>query len=416
MVNIFIKKLYKLTVRYAICIAATAVIALGLLCSTAYASSGKNIVTTDGSESLLSFLNWFVYGYNADEYDSQQAGKSHILDSMLWEGSCYKAEWYPYKGAAQRWGVADPAGKWGSSGYAEKKQVDWVFRNIFNGTPADMVLQVYNTDLNSSNRYATNDAYYWSVGGLGDSYDLTILSFEKEDSLYFVKIKLSDALDDSFIGYYDAVVQQKTIDGKNYWSLYSFKKSSSDITFQKTNGFYDVSPTIWYHKPVNWATENGIAQGKGHLFDPDATCSLQEVLTFLWRAKGCPEPSISNPYANLSSTQWYYKPMVWAYENGLYTNKDAFRTSTKDLHCTRGMIIQMLWQLEGSPSAKTVQGITDVPPGSQYSQAVSWAIRSGVATGTGSSAFSPNSPCTRAQIATILYQYLVSPLPIVFND
>ncbi len=77
-----------------------------------------------------------------------------------------------------------------------------------------------------------------------------------------MKIKLSDALDDSFIGYYDAVVQQKTIDGKNYWSLYSFKKSSSDITFQKTNGFYDVSPTIWYHKPVELGNGEWIAQGK----------------------------------------------------------------------------------------------------------------------------------------------------------
>ena len=403
----------------AICIISTVIATVLLLNSTAYASYSTDIVTDDGKQSLSTFLDTFVYSYGPDDYDSHEAAKSHILDSMLWEGSCYKASWYPYSGEAQRWGVADPKNKWGDSGYAEAKQVDWVFKNIFNGTSADMVLQINNTAFEpNANRYFTGDVYYWCAGGLGDAYYARIRSYEKEGNLYFVKVELFDSLEDSSMGFYDVVVQQKKIDGKDYWSLYSYKKSDSATSFKKSDWFYDVPYSIWYHYPVKWATENGITQGRGSLFVPDDTCSLQEILTFLWRAKGSPEPTVSNPYSNLSSTQWYYKPMIWAYEQGLYKNKDVFQGngSEKAIPCTRGMIIQMLWQLEGSPSVKTVQGISDVPPGSQYSPAVSWAMRNGVASGTSPSTFSPENPCTRAQTVTILYQYLVKPLSVAFYD
>lgn len=76
--------------------------------------------------------------------------------------------------------------------------------------------------------------------------------------------------------------------------------------------FPDVKESDYFYKPVQWAYEQGIAQGSGGYFLPNSTCNIGEILTFIWRAAGSPEPSIQNPYANMKAGAYYYKAALWA--------------------------------------------------------------------------------------------------------
>ena len=111
------------------------------------------------------------------------------------------------------------------------------------------------------------------------------------------------------------------------------------------NFFYDVPNGAYFYEAVKWAVENGITTGVGNdLFAPEQPCTRAQIVTFLWRAAGSPEP-------------------------------------------------------KGAAS-----GMTDVVSGSYYEKAVAWAIENGITTGTTTSTFSPDATCTRAQIVTFLYR------------
>ena len=156
--------------------------------------------------------------------------------------------------------------------------------------------------------------------------------------------------------------------------------------------------------PVLWAVDKGVTTGTGDgsTFSPANTCSVSEILTFLWRAKNAPAPTIANPYTAGSADGWFQDAAVWAYENGL-TADGPFPAGEP---CTRSMVVTYLWKLAGSPAASG-SDFSDVSADASYAQAVAWAVSEGITTGTGDgTAFSPDKTCTRGEIVTFLFRAL----------
>lgn len=140
-------------------------------------------------------------------------------------------------------------------------------------------------------------------------------------------------------------------------------------------------------------------------FGPNDGCTRAQVVTFLWRAAGQPEPTGSrNPFTDVSSSAYYYKAVLWAVENGITAGTSA-TTFSPDGTCTRAQIVTFLWRYEGMPApASAGNSFVDVPTGAYYEKAVLWAAESNVTAGTSATTFSPDSTCTRAQVVTFLYR------------
>lgn len=164
--------------------------------------------------------------------------------------------------------------------------------------------------------------------------------------------------------------------------------------------FFDVKSRDYFAEPVKWAIENEITNGTSSTtFSPNETCSTAHILTFLWRSQGEPEPRGTASFTNLNSGEYYSKAALWAKENGLVTGN----TFGANAPCTRAMVVTYLWKLAGSPPAGN-GGFSDVPIGSDYAQAVAWAVGQGITNGTSNTTFSPKDTCTRGQIVTFLYR------------
>ena len=164
--------------------------------------------------------------------------------------------------------------------------------------------------------------------------------------------------------------------------------------------FSDVKSSDWFCDAVVWAVDNGITSGtSATTFSPNSTCSNAQILTFLWQAAGRPSASISNPFRNVSASDYYYQPALWAYEKGLVSG-DSFNAGEG---CTRAMAVTYIWKAKGMPASSSPASFTDVSTQDEtLSKPVSWAVESGVTSGTTSTTFSPDSICTRAQIVAFL--------------
>ena len=172
------------------------------------------------------------------------------------------------------------------------------------------------------------------------------------------------------------------------------------------NPFTDVGSGMYYTVPVLWAVENRVTAGtSATTFGPNDGCTRAQVVTFLWRAAGQPEPTGSrNPFTDVSSSAYYYKAVLWAVENGITAGTSA-TTFSPDGTCTRAQIVTFLWRYEGMPApASAGNSFVDVPTGAYYEKAVLWAAQSNVTAGTSATTFSPDSTCTRAQVVTFLYR------------
>lgn len=168
-------------------------------------------------------------------------------------------------------------------------------------------------------------------------------------------------------------------------------------------GFTDVKPGDYFADPVLWAVEKGITNGTGNnQFSPAQNCTNAQILTFLWRACGEPEPPAGNPFTN-AIPEAYAKAAVWAYEKGMVSGTvfDA------DTPCTRAMAVTYMWQAAGSPApSASADSFTDVSAGAPYALAVAWALENGITTGTSETTFSPGDICNRGQIVTFLHRNL----------
>ncbi len=170
----------------------------------------------------------------------------------------------------------------------------------------------------------------------------------------------------------------------------------------KTYPFDDVRYGSYYWDSVKWAYENGITTGTSETtFGPMETCTRGQVVTFLWRAKGCPEPtSTVNPFTDVKETDYFYKAVLWAVENGI-TNGMTETTFGPKETCTSGHVVTFLWRANGQPAA--VGESTLVESGEWYSDAVAWADSVGLLSGT-DVAFGVKNNAPRADIVTYLYR------------
>ena len=165
--------------------------------------------------------------------------------------------------------------------------------------------------------------------------------------------------------------------------------------------FSDVPTDAYFYKPVRWAIERGITNGTTNTtFSPHEVCTTAQILTFIWRAVGEPEPASS---FGISSDLYYSKAMRWASEQGI---RGMYATNEANSACTRASAMVYLWGLAGKPAAGNNPFI-DVPLGAGYASAISWGVGRGVTNGTTENTFSPLTLCTRAQIITFLYRYYV---------
>lgn len=164
-------------------------------------------------------------------------------------------------------------------------------------------------------------------------------------------------------------------------------------------GFTDVAATAYYAAPVAWAVEQGITSGKtATTFVPGETCSQAQIITFLWRSQGQPEPKGTVELRGFDGTEYYYKAAQWATEQDMVGGE-----FNPDAPCTRAMAVSYMWKQAGSPSA-VASSFTDVSASADYAQAVAWAVAKGVTSGTTATSFSPEQSCTRGQIVTFLYR------------
>ena len=169
--------------------------------------------------------------------------------------------------------------------------------------------------------------------------------------------------------------------------------------------FTDVSNSAYYYDAVLWAAEEGITSGvTGSTFAPGRGCTRAQLVTFLWRANGSPEPaSRENPFTDVSSSAYYYDAVLWAVEKGITTGVTG-STFAPDALCTRGQAAVLLWRANGAPQVSQEHPFRDVAEDAYYEDAVSWAVHGGVTQGTTGSTFAPDETCTRAQIVTFLYR------------
>ena len=173
------------------------------------------------------------------------------------------------------------------------------------------------------------------------------------------------------------------------------------------NPFVDVPDGIYFHDPVMWAVEKGVTKGVDAThFGPDMACTRAQVVTFLWRAAGSPEPaSTENPFVDVSEDDFFCKPVLWALENGITKGVSATHFGA-DLECTRAYVVTFLYRAMGKPEVASTESVfSDVAdPGVYYYTPVLWAVENGVTKGVSANTFGVDQVCSRAQIVTFLYR------------
>ena len=207
----------------------------------------------------------------------------------------------------------------------------------------------------------------------------------------------------------DAVKLIDKGDGK-----YTFTMPRSAVTVEATFAeigtepespvFTDVPASAYYYDAVLWAVENGVTEGtNATTFSPDMSCTRAQMVTFLWRAAGSPEPvTTTNPFTDVNSGVYYYDAVLWAVEQGITSGTSA-TTFAPDATCTRAQTVTFLYRAAGSP-AVSGGSFADVSADAYYADAVAWAVSEGVTVGTSDTTFSPDMNCTRAQIVTFMYR------------
>ena len=167
--------------------------------------------------------------------------------------------------------------------------------------------------------------------------------------------------------------------------------------------FADVATDAYYYDAVKWAVEKGVTNGVSEtLFGPDQACTRAQIVTFLWRAAGSPEPKSGSSFTDVAADAYYAKAVAWAVENGI-TKGTSETTFHPDETCTRAQGVTFLYRALGKLAAAQA-GFTDVAADSYYADAVNWAAENGVTKGISETLFGPDGSCTRAQIVTFLYR------------
>lgn len=169
--------------------------------------------------------------------------------------------------------------------------------------------------------------------------------------------------------------------------------------------FRDVdSSSMYFYDPVYWAADNAITVGTGKgKFSPEETCSRAQIVTFLWRMMGEPEVDYDVLFTDVAEDRYFYKAVAWAASTGVTTGTSP-TTFSPDESCTRAQIVTFLWRAMGKPEPEADAQFEDVTADRYFYKAVSWAAQNNVTKGTSATRFSPDNKCTRAQAVTFLYR------------
>ena len=193
-------------------------------------------------------------------------------------------------------------------------------------------------------------------------------------------------------------------DGKFTFTMPASKVTvSAEFAEIETLDFADVPTDAYYYEAVKWAAKKGITGGIGNgLFGPNQPCTRAQIVTFLWRAAGSPEPKTTSSFSDVSADSYYAKAVAWAVENGITTGTGDGKFSP-DATCTRAQSVTFLFRAIGKLVDSKAE-FSDVLADSYYANAVDWAVENGVTNGIGDGLFGPDNSCTRAQIVTFLYR------------
>ena len=245
--------------------------------------------------------------------------------------------------------------------------------------------------------YAETDEYTLSLGVPGQTQIFGLHDPEKEDSeLILVNRDTED---------------WHRVSGYRYLENYAKTYGYTFVPLDPGSGFADVKPSAYYYEAMLWALENGVTAGTSPVtFGPKDNCTRAQIVSFLWKALGAPEPDLSeNPFEDVAEGKYYYQPVLWAFQNGITSGADPTHFNPKGL-CTRAQVVTFLWTAAGKPEPTLSENpFEDVKPGKYYSKAVLWALENGITAGVDETHFGPGAVCNRAQVVTFLYKAFGNP-------
>ena len=193
---------------------------------------------------------------------------------------------------------------------------------------------------------------------------------------------------------------------------FTFKMPGSKVTVETSfklietepeNPFTDISKNDYFYDAVLWAADKGITSGvTDTLFAPNSSCTRAQMVTFLWRANGSPVVDYAMNFTDVPADAYYTDAVRWAVSEGITSGTSA-TTFAPDMTVTRAQTVTFLYRAAGTP-AVSGGSFADVAADAYYADAVAWAVKEGITSGTGGNSFSPDAPCTRGQIVTFLYR------------
>jgi hypothetical protein len=282
-------------------------------------------------------------------------------------------------------------------------------------TPNNLILGFWGADFSDALKTLTNDSLDYVIFELPPAEAGELVFEYTSDSKYGYKVKAGDKFDR--LGSGDLISDLDFVPKLGYIGSFDLNYTAYDSVGEQYDGvvkikilrasdFEDVSKVAYYYDSVNWAVDKGITEGTSRTrFSPDKDCTRAHVITFLWRAKGCPEPkSVVSPFPDIKDSDYFYKAAIWAFENDIYpgTKEGNFAA---DKVCTRRDFVYLLWMAEGQPSPGTQKNVfEDVKDDDAACKAILWAYKTGVTDGTSATRFSPDSSTNRAQVVTFLYR------------
>ena len=232
-----------------------------------------------------------------------------------------------------------------------------------------------------------------------DGYNLRIFDQDNKD---FTKWNITDTTVEVDLptGSYTAYV-----DGGNDYFYQKGNTVEFEWEEPPQNPFADISESDYYYDAVLWAYENGVTSGLTETeFKPGESCTRAQMVAFLWRASGEPEAKTEdNPFTDIRSDAYYYEAVLWAYENGIASGTSS-TTFDPDGIVDRGQVVTFIWRSAGQPDVKGENPFADIGDDTYYYKAVLWAYENGITSGITEDLFKPADPCSRGQVVTFLYR------------
>ena len=223
------------------------------------------------------------------------------------------------------------------------------------------------------------------------------------ESHFGLGMRFEAAFENDTVIYVEAAVADKEF---NYSNNLDFTLVAEVLDIQISNPFTDVAVGTFYYEPVMWAVENGITSGTSETtFSPSGLCLRAHVVTFLHCAAGSPVPSSTqNRFTDVKSGDFFYKPVLWAVENNITQGISEKQFGSAQV-CNRASVVTFLWRAFGSPEPKSDKNpFVDVKSTDFFYKPVLWAVENGITSGADATHFNPAGACNRAQVVTFLYK------------